>query len=281
MDIDNPTEEENKDQSIETVNNGIVVESIEDDMKNLGIETDEQESKDVSETDEKSGKEAEKEDATTEKKPKKSRAQKKIERQAREIKELKAQAQQESSREDQHEQEDDEPKVEDFEDYDDYLDALEEKSAKVPEKKEAPVEKKAQPDSRIQDMLEDGEEDYENFEELLSAPDLALTQGLLNTVLESEAPADVAYYLATNKDETKELAKLSPRQQEKAILKLEIKLENGEQKKEPKQSNAPEPINPLNGGSSQAKTLDDGDLSYEDHEKLLNSKKNSSVGGFL
>ena len=281
MGLENSQNEENKDQNIESINDGIVVESIEDDMKRLGIESDEQESNDGEDKGE-SQEEPKKEEAKTEKKPKKSRAQKKIERQAREIKELKANANQEPIREDQHEQEDDEPKVEDFEDYDDYLDALEEQSSKKEDKKVVtPVEVKSQPDTRIQDMLEDGNEDYDNFQELVEAPDLALTQGLLNLVLEAEAPADVAYYLASNKNETKELAKLSKRQQEKAILKMELKLENGEEKKEVKQSKAPEPINPLNGGSNSAKTINDDDLSYEDHEKLLNSKRTKSVGGFL
>ena len=68
MDNENPIIEENKDQSIETVNNGIVVESIEDDMKSLGIEVDEQESKEVEETDEKSEEATEKEEANKEKK---------------------------------------------------------------------------------------------------------------------------------------------------------------------------------------------------------------------
>ena len=200
-------------------------------------------------------------------KPKKSRAQKRIERQQRDNKALR----EEIERLKALQQEDKVIDPDDFDSYEEYLDAMAEEK---PEPKQD-----ISMDNRVADMFEDGNEEYEDFNEKVKAPDLALTEELFSNVLESENPAEVVYYLANNKDLTQKIAKLSEKQQIKEIAKIELSL--GEKEKKVEVSKAPKPIEPLDGGRQPIKSLDDDDLPYEEYEKLLNSKRKANVGGFL
>ena len=214
-------------------------------------------------------KEGDKAEDKAEEKPKhkKSRAQKRIERQQRDNKALR----EEIERLKALQQEDKVIDPDDFDSYEEYLDAMAEEK---PEPKQD-----ISMDNRVADMFEDGNEEYEDFNEKVKAPDLALTEELFSNVLESENPAEVVYYLANNKDLTQKIAKLSEKQQIKEIAKIELSL--GEKEKKVEVSKAPKPIEPLDGGRQPVKSLDDDDLPYEEYEKLLNSKRKANVGGFL
>jgi len=262
------TEQVEKQPEVE--DNGIVVSSLEDDMNALGVQT---EVKQESKEEDTQPKEEAKDEV---KQPKKSRSQRRIERLAKENQELKEQLETQESKP-QAKEDALIPDAEDFENYEDYEKALEDFNN--PPVKAKP-EQQPNEDARIADMREDGVEEYEDFEELVTAPDLALTQSVLNEALEAENPADIVYYLATHKDEAKKIAGMSPRQMSKALVKIEMDLEKKPAKKT-KVTKAPEPIKPVEGGSATVKSLNDNDLSFEDHERLLNSRKAQSPGGFI
>lgn len=266
--------------NIEVVNSTDTQKEVEQEQANA----DKPEEKDIPKDDEKSEeeiKDGENQDEKKEEKPKKkSRAQKRIERQQRENIALREEIERLKTQTPKKEKEVEEIDPDAYDTYEEYLDALAESEIQEP-KQEQQTEAKPQIDTKIEDMFEDGNEDYEDFDEKVKAPDLPLTEQLLSNVLESESPADVAYYLANNKDLTKKLAGMSDKKQLKEIAKIELKLENKEEKKEVEVSKAPAPIEPLDGGRQPVKSLDDDGLSYEEYEKLLNSKNKANNGGFL
>jgi len=264
----NPTEEV-KEEKVEA-DNGFETHTLESDMKSIGIEPEEQESIDEPKSNQKE--EAKKE---VEKPHRKNRAQRKIEQQNRKIKELEQKL---STKEPEPQQEEKVIDIDDYENYDDYLEAIE--NAEKPKQESKPEEKSDAPDERINDMFEDGAEEYEDFDKLVRSEDLILSENLLNEVLESDDPAALAYYLASNKDKSKELSNMTPRQIQKALLRIELEQEKKPAKKV-KTSNAPEPITPVNGESPKAKSLNDNDLSFLEHEALLNSKQANAPGGFI
>ena len=158
--------------------------------------------------------------------------------------------------------------IDDYEDYKDYEKAL----AESKEKKPKDETKEAFDQDDLNAVFDDGIEKYENFDELLRAPDLALTEEVLSTVLESDKADDIFYHLANDKDLTREIAGMTDRQRTKAILKIEMKLESKPNAKAKKKviSNAPKPITPVDGSSSKPISLDDDDLSFGEYEKELN-----------
>ncbi len=171
-----------------------------------------------------------------------------------------------------------EPNIDDYESYDDYLKAIEES-----ESKKDSVDYDFEKVEAQQELLANGKDAYDDFEELVCAEDLAFTQDILDNVLEMDYPEDVAYYLATHKDETKKIAEMSEKKMLKSLIDIEVKIEKGQKKStsKPKVTNAPEPIKPVNGSGAKAKTINDNDLSFEEHEAMLHAQTTKTHGGFL
>lgn len=293
--MDNNPTEKTEQTKIDNQDNGIVVESVEDDMRTYGVDVQESKGEEEAANPE-AATDTPKED---EQKPKKkSRAQRKIERQARELKEKEEEIErlrsksQESNQEEKPGKEDAaEIDIDDFETYEEYKAAVD-KAEEVANTKADATEtkdKEEKPENglpkelntRIADMTEDGQEDYDNFDEVVRNPELPLTQTVLEAITVSEQAADIAYYLGTHLDRAKKLAAMDKRAMDKEILRIEIELEK-KPNKVVRTTSAPDPINPVNGGnSSKGKSLDDKDLSYEEHEALLNQGRSYAKGGFL
>ena len=256
---------------------GIVTHSLESDMKDLGVGVDEESIEPV---------QVQKEQVIEEEPKKLSRKERRVQKLANTNKELRERVAELESKETEQppKEEASEINIDDFESYDDYVKALEEQE-KTPKEKE-PVVKESKTETVLdveaqQDMLEDGIEDYDNFEELVMADDLALTENVLGLVLDAENSSDVAYYLATHKEETRGIAEMTPKKMAKAILKIEMKLESSPKQKAVRTTNAPKPITPVSGQSAKGTSLNDENLSFEQHEALLNGRTASSAGGFI
>lgn len=259
-------EEKKQEEAVNPLEN-FKVETPKDDIKKAeqSMEPEKQESKPE---DAKAQEEVKKEENTEP--PKKSRSQRRIEKQNQEIKNLKAEleAKQESKPKEVKE-EAKEPNAEDFEEFDDYEEALK----KFEEKKVKPKEEvKPKADARIANMQKDGREQHKDFDKLVSAKDFPLTQEVLNEVLETDVPADVLYHLANNKKLAKKIADLDKKGIQRELIKIELKLEE-KPTKEVKVTKAPEPINPLNGGTETVRTLETT-KSYNEYERLRNQTKN-------
>jgi hypothetical protein len=69
---------------------------------------------------------------------------------------------------------------------------------------------------------------------------------------------------------------------QRELIKLELELETGNKKaKTVRTTKAPEPIKPVSGGSATAKSLNDDNLTFEEHEALLNAQRKQTAGGFI
>lgn len=258
----------------EPVVSNVIIESFEDDMKAMGVEIpDVKESKETVQTPKEDDKKAV-ETKTADKKQ--SRAQRRIQRQQDEIKALKEQIATQESKPSKVKEEAKAPEPEEFEDYEAYETALAEfeSTAKKPDTK--PEKKENKDDglaTRIAEMREDGIEDYSDFEELVSVTDLALTVDIINEALDSENPSEIVYYLAKNKKETLRISKLTKKQIQKEILKIELKLEEKPTVNSLKAaSNAPEPINPIDGSSPEVRTAETA-TSYNEFERMRTAQR--------
>lgn len=276
-------------EKVQEQESGIVVHTLETDMADLGIETESAESTETEtqETTEEGTPEKVEEKEVKEEEPvkkKETRAQRRIRRQQEENKRLKAELEELKT---QKEQEEEEPNpeeidIDDYESYDDYTEALakaEEKPAKEPVKEE----KEPVPFSQesLDDMFEDGNEDYKDFESKVKNPELVVSQQLLAEVLKMESPSDVLYALAAEPDKLKELSTLESQHDLIVELARVKPIKETAEKKAPAETKAPEPINPVNGSSIKGLTLDDDDLTFEQHAELLAKTQTHQRGGFI
>lgn len=157
------------------------------------------------------------------------------------------------------------PVSDNFATYDDYLEALadfkaEQKIIQIEEqRKQAEIDNQRKSEEQRQTerrhaLLEDGESKYDDFEEVVSASKLQIAEPAYLAILESDISSDLVYHLAKDTAEADRISKLSPYAQAKEIGKLEDKLSA---KKPIIKSNAPPPINPVNGSKDFTKSLDD------------------------
>jgi len=111
-------------------------------------------------------------------------------------------------------------------------------------------ETQAQQQQRIEDergralrqKFESAVEKYPDFREAIAAEDLPFNGAILAYIEDSKIGGDVAYHLATNRDEALRIASLKPIQQVKALDALETKLAAA-----PAPTRTPAPIVPTAG----------------------------------
>lgn len=187
----------------------------------------------------------------------------------------------------------DEPDPSDFDSYDDYLDSLADWKAGQKKGKVAGDGKDKGTDDNAQDQdqeedteyteaLEDvteafdeSREKYDDFDEVVTAPDVQITKDMVKALADSDNPGDVAYYLGKHKDEASRIAGLSPLAQAREIGKLEAKVAN---MKPPgkKTTQAPDPIEPVRGSDSSSKSA--ADMDFSEYERTMNERERNGRG---
>jgi len=185
------------------------------------------------------------------------------------------------------------PIEEDFENYNDYVDALtdwkvEQKLAdydrKVAERSEETyLEEKHQ---EFRAKLGKGYEKYEDFEEVAFDEIVPITPFMADVLVETEIPADIAYYLGKNIPECTSIANMSPIQAVKAIGLIEEKLKGQSQEEEPvvkdqsgkppapkpkPTTKAPAPITPVPPGSATV-SKDPSRMTNEEYRQWRRSR---------
>lgn len=162
-----------------------------------------------------------------------------------------------------------EPKPEQFQTYEEYLDKLtdwkvDQKLANLQEvsaQQRRAIEQQAH-ESTVRDNLIKAADKYDDFEEVVTNPNLSVTPVMAEAMGESEIGGELAYYLGTHPKEAEEIASLSSVAQVKAIDRLEAKL-----KTPPKVSEAPAPAQVVGKGKA-AQTLDLNTASLDDYMKM-------------
>jgi hypothetical protein len=206
-----------------------------------------------------------------------SKLERKLERQQIE-QETRAKVQQEQQV--QAPSDDPEPKESEFESYSDYLKALAKHEARaiVRAERQAEVDKAARQSqisaqereaARQQELIEKGEEKYDDFEEVIKADRNEYSRAAYLAMLESDISADLLYHLASNPEEGKRIAALPAFAQAKEIGKLEDKLLAKPKKQI---SKAPEPINPVTSGKASNDTVLSDDLPLDEWVRRRNKQ---------
>ncbi|MEN6537794.1 MAG: hypothetical protein ABFD89_29350 [Bryobacteraceae bacterium] len=183
------------------------------------------------------------------------------------------------------------PKPEDFESYDEYEVAAAEYQEKLIDwKVDQRIARKAEQDSEtagqakvrehqkavaeaFQAQSEAARGKHEDFDEVLEANEQELPGHVMQTILESEVGAEMAYYLGTHPDELTAIADMNPLKAVKALGVIETKLSPTANRR-PNTSKAPAPVRPVGGGKS-AVTPESAE-NFEDYKRLRRQQEQAA-----
>jgi len=182
------------------------------------------------------------------------------------------------------------PDIDSFDDYDEFDKEM--KTYKEEVKKIDDARQEKEPPTNIdydfQSTLEEIEskfdetrEIYDDFDEVVKKTEgVVITKEMVETMNEIDNSGEVAYALGKDAEESQRIAKLSPKKQAIAIMKLGMKLEAKglEPKKEKKQTKATEPIIPTSGGGgSRERGLNDAD-GFKDYASMRTEQAADKAG---
>lgn len=163
------------------------------------------------------------------------------------------------------------PRAEDFTDYDAYLEAfadwkIDQRTKQATEQYEKRVtgQREQEYAQTVRQKMALGSEKYEDFDDVIGAPGVAFTDVMVDALLATDLPHEVAYNLAQNPSETQRIAGLSVAQQVLEINRFAASLN-----KPPAPTKAPEPIKPGKSEGSVSVTPETAQ-SYEDFVKARN-----------
>lgn len=135
------------------------------------------------------------------------------------------------------------PPADQFESVEAYAHALAEKrAAELVQQREAHQQQTQVLESH-RDREETAREKYDDYEDVVYNPKLAITPIMAQTIQASDMGPDVAYYLGTNPKEAERIARLPAIAQAKEIGRLEAKIASAPPVK--RTTSAPTPISPV------------------------------------
>lgn len=166
------------------------------------------------------------------------------------------------------------PRQEDFPDYDDYVAAKNAHVAlqtmdgreKARLEREAEAKQRQLDDAQAQNLqaardnwaavTEEAKLRYADFDAVVTANDLPITQDMAQHMMLSEHGADIAYFLGTNKGEAEAIAQMPPDKRAGAMAMLE-RFVPRQVPKPRTQTQAPPPVDPVKPKSSGTKRVED------------------------
>lgn len=104
------------------------------------------------------------------------------------------------------------------------------------------------------DQTADAKTRYADFDQVVSAPDLTITQQMARIITTSDVGADVAYYLGTNKAEAARIAQMSDIDMGRALGAIEARVSVPKVKT---QTTAPDPVKPVRPKATAQKRPED------------------------
>lgn len=136
-----------------------------------------------------------------------------------------------------------------FTDYAQYLEAVAERKVEAKLKERESREQAGRAEQQRIKLLRQGAREFDDFEEVVTSPEVAVTRSMADLIEESEIPHRILYHIASDPELSQEIAGKSPAAQARAILKIEQEL----MQKKPRESKAPAPISPVSGTAVQMK----------------------------
>lgn len=135
------------------------------------------------------------------------------------------------------------PPADQFESVEAYAHALAEKRATELVQQREAYQQQTQVLESHRDREETARDKYDDYEDVVYNPKLAITPIMAQTIQASDMGPDVAYYLGTNPREAERIARMSAIAQAKEIGRLEAKIASAPPVK--KTTSAPTPISPV------------------------------------
>jgi len=163
----------------------------------------------------------------------------------------------------------DKPKIEDYDSLEAYTEAVTDwKYTQREQEREAKQAHKAVLDT-WEGRKQAARGKYADFDEAL-ATDVPINPAMESVLLNSEAGAEIAYWLGSNPKESERIARMGPIDATREMLRLESKLSVAPAKEAPKEpvkraSAAPEPIKPV-GGRATVET-DPDKMSFAEYKQ--------------
>lgn len=173
-----------------------------------------------------------------------------------------------------------EPRLEQFDNFDEYIAARDSYLERKFEEKLSSRDRKEQ-ETRQQREAEKVSEDWAkrltdirkevpDYDELIEAADIQVSQAMAQAITESDIGPRVALYLANHPDEAETMFGLSTSATLRAVGRIEAKIEAEGAKKQI--SSAPKPIKPVTGNGSAANNGPQDNQSVEDWMKARNAQ---------
>lgn len=173
----------------------------------------------------------------------------------------------------------DKPKLDDFETYDQYTEALTdwkfEQKTKEQESKSREQALQREAKQRAETYAAKADEFAKanpDFDEVVTECD-AFTPIMVQAIQDSDVGPEVAYYLANNPEEAEKLAGLGVVAMNRAIGRIEAKLEARESKPAVKTTNAPPPIKPVTKSASTTVDPYNLEMDADDYAKWRRQRK--------
>lgn len=173
----------------------------------------------------------------------------------------------------------DKPKLDDFETYDQYTEALTDwkfdQRAKEQESKSREEALRNEAKKRMETYGAKADEfakDNPDFDEVVSESD-AFTPIMVQAIQDSDLGPQVAYYLAKNPDEAEKLKGLGVVAMNRALGRIEAKLETNEAKPAVRTTNAPPPIKPVSRSASTTVDPYNSEMSADEYAKWRRQRK--------
>lgn len=120
----------------------------------------------------------------------------------------------------------------------------------------------------VRDQIAEGRERYADFDAIALADDAPLTESVVEIIAQSDAGADVAYYLGKHREEAVQIARMNPVEQARALGLIEGRLTRPQPKT---QTDAPEPIRPVRPKASGIK--DPSKMSFAEYKAARQAGK--------
>lgn len=178
------------------------------------------------------------------------------------------------------------PNPADFTDAFDYAEKLAEWSAKqaLAKREQEEKEKTAKQEQEKvvktwQERIEKAKQDIEDFDDVVAASEVKVSDQVRDALIESEYGPQVLYYLANNEEIANKIANMTVMGALREIGKIEAKIEAKQGKKEEVKtsvSKAPAPITPIRGGKAGVQAVDgDGNVqvSFAEYKRLRQEGK--------
>ena len=158
-----------------------------------------------------------------------------------------------------------EPQIEDFETWEAYEAAkdawdnaeLTKKPVEKPSQNKPEAAKKPHASPELQAAVDDMAASFDaargahpDFDTVIQAKDLQISESLAILMADADNPGEVAYWLGNHKEDASRISGLSPLKQAKELEKIEAEIKTNAAPPAKRISNAPPPINPLDGNVS-------------------------------